>query len=131
MSFIQLGVIVCLTSIIRLGWNEYVKDAHSEAMDDFKLWVLSNKPSHGDVFQSMKQSTARFKFKLRQYKRDEARIRADILANDLVKRNTTLFWSQVSKQNRRCIIPSDTVGGATGRESVAFMWENHYANLFN
>ena len=113
------------------GWNEYVKDAHSEARDAFKLWILSSKPRQGDVFQSMKQSRARFKFKLRQCKRDEARIRADILADDLVKRNTTLFWSHLSKQNRRCIIPADTVGGATGRESIASMWKNHYANLFN
>ena len=113
------------------GWNEYVKDAHSEARDAFMLWILSSKPRQGDVFQSMKQSRARFKFKLRQCKRDEARIRADILADDLVKRNTTLFWSHVSKQNRRCIIPADTVGGATGRESIASMWKNHYANLFN
>ena len=37
----------------------------------------------------------------------------------------------MSKQNRRCIIPADTVSGATGRESIAFMWKNHYANLFN
>ena len=111
------------------GWNEYVKDAHSEGRDAFKLWILSSK--QGDVFQSMKQSRARFKFKLRQCKRDEARIRADILADVLVKRNTTLFWSHVSKQNRRCIIPADTVGGATGRESIASMWKNHYANLFN
>ena len=65
----------------------------------------------------MKQSRARFKFKFRQCKRDEARVRADILANDLVKRNSTLFWNHVSKQNRRCIIPADTVGGATGHES--------------
>ena len=113
------------------GWNEYVKDAHSEARDAFKLWILSSKPRQGDVFQSMKQSRARFKFKLRLCKRDEARIRADILADDLVKRNMTLFWSHVSKQNRRCIIPADTVGGATGRESIASMWKNHYANLFN
>ena len=67
------------------GWNEYVKDAHSEARDAFKLWVQSIKPRQGDVFQSMKQSRARFKFKLRQCKREEARVRADILANDLVK----------------------------------------------
>ncbi len=26
------------------GWNEYVKDAHSEARDAFKLWILSSKP---------------------------------------------------------------------------------------
>ena len=37
----------------------------------------------------------------------------------------------MSKQNRRCIIPADTVGGATDRESIASMWKNHYANLFN
>ena len=37
----------------------------------------------------------------------------------------------MSKQNRRYIIPADTVGGATGRESIASMWKNHYANLFN
>ena len=57
---------------------------------------------------------------------DEARVglRADILANDLVKRNSTLFWNHVSKQHRRCIIPADTVGGATGRESIASMWNN-------
>ena len=38
----------------------------------------------------------------------------------------------MSKQNRRCIIPADTVGEATGRESIiASMWKNNYANLFN
>ena len=112
-------------------WNEYVKDAHSEARDAFKLWVQSSKPRQGDVFQSMKQSRARFKFKLRQCKREEARVRADILANDLVKRNTTQFWKHVSKQHRRCLIPADTVGGATVRDSIACMWKTHYANLFN
>ena len=50
---------------------------------------------------------------------------ADSLANDLVKRNTTLFWRHVSKQNRRCIIPADTVSEATGHESIVFMWQNH------
>ena len=57
----------------------------------------------------------------------QARSEADILANYLVTRNTTLFWRHV----RICIIPADTVGGATGRESIASMWKNHYANLFN
>ena len=79
---------MCLTSIIRLGGMNkkyYVKDAHSEARDAFKLWILSSKPRQGDVFQYIKQSRARFKFKLRQCKRDEARIRADSLADDLVK----------------------------------------------
>ena len=37
----------------------------------------------------------------------------------------------MSKQNRRCTMPADTVGGATGRESIASLWKNHCANLFN
>ena len=64
------------------GWNEYVKDAHSEARDAFKLWVQSSKHRQGDVFQSMKQSRARFKFKLRQCKREEARVRLVILLGE-------------------------------------------------
>ena len=56
--------------------------------------LYSDIPRQGDVFQSMKQSRARFKFKLRQCKREEARVRANVLANDLVKRNTKLFWKQ-------------------------------------
>ena len=41
---------MCLTNIIRpQGWNDYVKDAHSEARDAFKLWVRSSKPRPGAV----------------------------------------------------------------------------------
>ena len=48
------------------------------------------------------------------------------------KRFSLHFTSlHLSKQNRRCIIPADTVGGATGRASIAYMWKNRYANLFN
>ena len=37
----------------------------------------------------------------------------------------------MSKQNRRCIIPADTVGETTGRDYIACMWKTHYANVFN
>ena len=37
----------------------------------------------------------------------------------------------MSEQHRRFIIPDDTVGGATGRESIASMWKHLSANLFN
>ena len=37
----------------------------------------------------------------------------------------------VSKQNRICIIPADTVVEFTGRDSIPCVWKNRYANLFN
>ena len=79
----------------------------------------------------MKTSRAKFKYLLRQCRRNEASVRADILAKDLCKKDTKLFWKHVSKQNNSSTSLAHTVGGATGRESIASMWSSHYSQLFN
>ena len=113
------------------GWNDFVKAAHSEARDAFKFWIRSSKPRQGEVFDDMKTSRAKFKYLLRQCRRNEASVRADILARELCKKDTKLFWKHVSKQNNSSTSLADTVGGATGRESIASMWSSHYSQLFN
>ena len=37
----------------------------------------------------------------------------------------------VSKQNNSSTDLADTVGGATGRDSIASMWSSHFSQLFN
>ena len=70
------------------GWNDLIKAAHSDARDAFKFWVASSKPRQGEEFDSMRFSRAKFKYMLRKCRREEATIRADILASDLSsKRN--------------------------------------------
>ena len=69
------------------GWNDFVKAAHSEARDAFKFWIRSSKPRQGEVFDDMKTSRAKFKYLLRQCRRNEASVRADILAKDLCKKD--------------------------------------------
>ena len=113
------------------GWNDFVKAAHSEARDAFKFWIRSSKPRHGEVFNDMKTSRSKFKYLLRQCKRNEASIRADILARDLCNKDPKSFWKNVSKQNNSSTNLADTVGGATGRDSIASMWSSHFSQLFN
>ena len=108
-----------------------VKAAHSDARDTFKFWVRSSKPSHGEVFDSMRISSAKFKYLLRKCRREKATIRADILASDLSNNDSALFWKHVSKQNNGSLKLADTVGGATGHAAVASMWNGHYSQLFN
>ena len=113
------------------GWNDFVKAAHSEARDAFKFWIRSSKPRHGEVFNDMKTSRSKIKYLLRQCKRNEASIRADILARDLCNKDPKSFWKNVSKQNNSSTNLADTVGGATGRDSIASMWSSHFSQLFN
>ena len=82
--------------------------------DALKSWDRSSKPRHGEVFDSMRISRAKFKYLLRKCRREEAIIRADILASDLSNNDSTLFWKHVSKQNNGSLKLADTVSGATG-----------------
>ena len=113
------------------GWKDFVKAAHSEARDAFKGLIRSSKPRYGQVFDDMKTSRAKFKYLLRQCRRNEASIRADILARDLCMNDTKLFWENVSKQNNSSTDLADRVGGATGRDSIESMWSSHFSQLFN
>ena len=72
------------------GWNDIIKAAHSDARDAFKFWVRSSKPRQGEVFDSMRISRAKFKYLLRKCRREEATIRADIIASDLSNNDSTL-----------------------------------------
>ena len=68
--------------------------------------------------------------KCHSIRREEATIRADILASDLSNKDSKLFWKH-SKQNNGSLKLADTVGGATGHVAIASMWNGHYSQLFN
>ena len=83
------------------------------------------------LIDSMRISRAKFKYLLRKCRREEATIRADILASDLSNNDSALFWKHVSRQNNGLLKLADTVGGATGHAAIASMWNGHYSQLFN
>ena len=97
------------------GWNEYVKEAHSEARDAFLLWQCNSKPRFGILSDLMKCTRARFKQCLRFCKSNDDRVRADALANKLLKRDYISFWKDVSKTNRiNSNVLTSTINGVSG-----------------
>ncbi len=57
-----------------LGWNDYCKEAHSQARDSYLAWRDIGRPRHGIVFDQMKKSRAYFKYLLRESKSDDSKL---------------------------------------------------------
>jgi len=113
------------------GWNEHVKELHARARSSFLLWARCGKPRHGEYHQQMTTDRATFKRALRQCKRQEAEIRADKLAQDLLSKDAVAFWKDVQTQSCMSVPLAETVGGVTGRKEIANRWADHYKELFN
>ena len=63
------------------GFNDYVKDLHSTARSDYVAWRDAGKPRSGAPCSNMRRSRLKFKYALRQCKRNEHAIRSDQYAN--------------------------------------------------
>ena len=115
-----------------LGWNDVCKEAHSIAREAFLQWAYAGKPRQGYLFDSMKQSRARFKLCLRQCRFQEKEKSRDSLAKNLLGKDSKTFWKEVKSLNGSGSTPlSSTVGGAVGHEQIASMWHDHYKSLLN
>jgi len=44
------------------GWNEYVKEVHSDAREAFIIWQSNSKPRAGSICELMRKTRARFKY---------------------------------------------------------------------
>ena len=80
----------------------------------------------------MKCTRARFKQCLRFCKSNDDRVRADALANKLLKRDDISFWKDVSKLNRiNSNVLASTINGVSGECNITKMWHDHYSDLLN
>ena len=115
-----------------MGWNELCKEAHSSARDAFLQWAYAGKPKQGFIFDTMKQTRARFKLILRKCRQQEASKSKDSLAKKLLGTDSKSFWKEVKTMNGSSNAPlSSTVGNAVGHKDIASMWHNHYKDLLN
>ena len=114
------------------GWNDYVKESHSDARDAFLLWQSQGKPRFGPVCELMTKTRARFKHCLRYCQSIENKARADAIARKFLLKDNISFWKDVKKLGKvgSDVLPS-TVDDATGEEDICNMWHDHYCKLLN
>ena len=114
-----------------MGRYDYVKDLHSTARSDYVAWRDAGKPRSGAPCSNMRRSRLKFKYALRQYKRNEDAIRADQYAKSLLDKDMVSFWKHIRKSNNVRVPLASTVGGVTGESEIAEMWQDHYKSILN
>ena len=113
------------------GWNDIVKESHEVARSDFKFWCSLGKPRHGYVYEAMRRSRSHFKYALRQCKRSEDTIKADMLAGDLLQHNVVDFWKNVRNLSSNKASNSTCIDAVVGEQNIADYWRSHYEGIFN
>ena len=114
------------------GWNDYVRESHSEARDAFVMWQQCGKPRYGPICDIMKRTRARFIYCLRHCKAIETRAKADSLAKTFLSKDTVSFWRDIKYiNNSGSSTQADTIGEAVGEKNITAMWFEHYKSLLN
>lgn len=108
-----------------VGWNRYVKEAHRDAREKFKKWKALGMPSHGSVFQDMKNSKKRFKNKLKFCKNNKEQIQMNVLVELYKQKNFKEFWKETKKSIPRAGVPL-SVDGETDAERIANIFREHF-----
>ena len=116
---------------VRPGWNDYVSEFYDYARECLNIWRDAGKPRHGNIFNLMSRSRARFKYALRAMKRKEDQIRGDKFAEVFLNSSPEHFWKEIKKINcAKSSLPT-SLEGVSGNEEIVKLWKKHYLDLFN
>ena len=114
------------------GWNDYVKDKHSEARNAFLDWVLMGKPRYGPAYHWMRKTRSQFKLALRYCRQHEDSIRCDFAAASLANKDYNKFWSSIRKtNNNNASRYANVIDGCNNDVDIADRWRVHFEQLYN
>lgn len=113
------------------GWNDYVKDWKAASRESFLLWVDAGRPRVGPEFELMKSCKTRFKYALRQCRRNEETHKANALAEKMLQKRYDIFWKEVKFVNSAKVSLPNNIGNVSGPNDIANMWKDHYCKMFN
>ena len=77
------------------GWNKVCMNLHHEARESFLMWKANGKPRTGPIHELMKISKTKFKYGLRQCKKDAASHVSNKLAHSLLTKDSKAFWKGI------------------------------------
>ena len=121
----------CAQDFIVPGFNDFVKELHTEARHAYIIWRSNGKPRFGPTCELMRRTRLNFKYALRQCQRSEDRIRADAMAESLDNGDAMSFWRSVKKVHNKAVPLAAVVDGNEGTENIGKMWRNHFSALLN
>ena len=104
------------------GWNDYVKEAHSEVRYYYILWRDMGKPKHGPVSELMPKNRLHFKHLLKQCQQREDMARAYAMTKSIQAKDSVSFvWKKVSKTYKKGIPNATNSNGANDPMAISAM----------
>ena len=88
------------------GWNDHVRDVHTEARHAYVTWRDFGKPRSGPVCELMRTTRLRFKYALRHCQAAEDTARADAIAKSLATKDMAGFWKSIKNMNNKYHLPN-------------------------
>ena len=79
------------------GWNRYCKNLHGDARKKFLIWHSHGRIRVGETFEAMKTSRSTFKKALKFCRKNELRLKKEILLAKFKTKKSKFFWKEVSE----------------------------------
>ena len=91
-----------------------------------------SKARQGHYFECMKRTRAIFKLAMRYCRSHIEQLKADACAENIFDQDSRKFWNRVYNiSNSRASCHVNSVGGSSGPQEVANMWQAHFQKLYS
>ena len=114
-----------------VGWNLYCKDLYKTAREHFLKWHNGGRIRSGNIFDLMKSSRSIFKNALNYVRKNELRIRKEILLSKFGNANKNTFWKEIRKLNVNANNVSSIIDDVSNPPGIISVFDNKYKGIFN
>ena len=113
------------------GWNEHVKQSHSNSINATQDWRDAGFPTVGPLYENKVIRHKEYKLVLRKAKRNEKFILGRKLAHNLTANNGRDFWKDVRKISGKGRATPTSINGISGDTEICKLWREHYSSILN
>ena len=112
------------------GWNDFVREHRAAALEAYHIWLQHGKPRYGLLWDVKRRTEARFKWAMRQCKKNEVQIRADNMAKAYMSSDRDL-WTEVQRQSTSKLPRATSIGNAHNDPDIACAFRDQYNATYN
>ena len=113
------------------GWNEHIRPYREKSLFWHRLWIEADKPRHGALADIMRSTRSKYRYKIRELRRNEDHIRKQAFAENILENKYRDFWKEVNKvRHRHSKFPS-TVDSYSNSNDISQKFAANYTDLYN
>ena len=113
------------------GWLEHVEPARQTALFWHQMWKDNGKPHNGWVAEIRRKTRANYHLAVRNLKRKEDEMRANVMATSILGDKSRSFWTEVRKIRKNGSTVCSQIDGLTNADDIANKFASKYQEVYN